>query len=406
MSAAQPRVLLDVTDLMWLIAADRHPTGIPRVVAECLAPLMENVPVLVPVFFSRVSRAFCRVDGRRLAARDIDYVRKCNPASKDHLRRLRAYLGVLRTGRVVPQADDVLLILGGGWGYGRRHGYLFGANRPPCRVVWFCHDLIPVLYPQFTKPDANFPQAFAAWLDAALEHGHEFICASRFVEADLRRYAAERRVDVRVSVVPLAHEFKAVDGPLRESVRRLASRSTVLCVSSIATRKNQVALLEAWARLHDEFGDRLPTLALAGDLIDTAPVDDFLRRTNNVGGAATLLGPVSDAELTWLYRNCSFTVFPSLNEGWGIPVGESLWMGKPCVSSNLASMPEAGGAYASYFDPRNEAEMLTVLRQGIRGEFSGLPPPRDRLRSWRQVAEDIAKALLHPSQLQHHFHEG
>ena len=91
------RVLFDVTDLMWLIAKGHHPTGIPRVVAECLVPLIENVPNLVPVFFSRITRTFCQIDGRRMAVRDIDYVKKVSPAPKDHLRRLYAYFGVLLT---------------------------------------------------------------------------------------------------------------------------------------------------------------------------------------------------------------------------------------------------------------------------------------------------------------------
>jgi glycosyltransferase involved in cell wall biosynthesis len=388
-----PRILFDVTDLMWLIAKGHHPTGIPRVVAECLVPLMENVPNLVPVFFSRLSRAFCQVDGRRLAARDVEYVKKFSPASKDHLRRLHAYFGVLRSGRIAPQAQDTILMLGGGWGYGRRHAFLFGPNGPRSRVVWYCHDLIPALYPEFVGTDANFPEVFGRWLGAALERGHEFICASRFVEADLLGYAAERRVNARVSVVPLAHEFTPVDGPVREIVDRLARRNTVLCVGSIALRKNQIALVRAWARLYDEFSGSLPTLVLAGDLVDSAPVDEFLRRMGNVGGKVVLVGPVTDPELTQLYERCSFTVFPSLNEGWGLPVGESLWMGKPCLSSSLTSMPEVGGNHAVYFDPRNEAEMLGVLRQALRGEFAALPPPRDRLRSWRQVGADIARQV-------------
>ena len=46
-----------------------------------------------------------------------------------------------------------------------------------------------------------------------------------------------------------------------------------------------------------------------------------------------------DAELAWLYANAAFTVFPSLMEGWGLPVGESLWFGKPCVASSGSAVP-------------------------------------------------------------------
>ncbi len=226
-----------------------------------------------------------------------------------------------------------------------------------------------------------------------LDHGHKFICASRSVEADLRRYAAGRGVDPTVWVVPLAHEFKPVEGPVRDAILRLADRKTVLCVSSIGLRKNQVALLRVWRGFTMSLAMRCRASSLPAASSTRCRSRRFWRMTADVGGKVAFVGPVTDAELTWLYRACDFTVFPSLNEGWGLPVGESLWMGKPCLSSSLSSLPEVGGEYAVYFDPRDEDEMLATLRQALRGEFAALPPPRDRLRTWRRVSADIAGLL-------------
>jgi len=382
------RILFDVTDLMPVMIDGGHMTGIARVVADCLAPLLESQANVVPVFFSRLSRAFCRVDGARLLARDVEYLKSLRPASGDHLRRLLAFAGPLRKARTIPDAQDTLLVLSAGWGQRQRHRFLFDRDRSPCRVVWFCHDLIPVLYPEFAMNAAAFSQAYELWLHAALQHGHEFICSSRFVAEDLRRYAASRGLSANVSVVPLAHEFKPTRGQVRADISSLAGRPFALCVSPIGLRKNQIALARAWERLHRELGDDLTTLVLAGDLIDPAEVDEFLRKTGNVGGKVMLLGPVTEAELTWLYERCTFTVFPSLNEGWGLPIGESLWMGKPCLSSSLTSLPEVGGSHVSYFDPRDEDDMLATLRKALRGEFL-TPPPREKLRNWRQVADDL-----------------
>ena len=389
MVAGRNRILFDVTDLVSLMLLREHPNGIPRVIARCLAELLDREPEVVPVFFSRISRAFCRIDGRRLLARDLDYLRRLNPAARDNLRRARAYMGVLRSSRVVPGPDDTLLLPGAGWGFPKRHGYLFGARPPACRVVWFCHDLIPLRHPEFVMNPGTFGEAFRLWLDAALGRGHRFICASRHVEADLRDYAASQGVPVDVSVVPLAHEFKPVAGPMRDSLSGLAARRTVLCVSSIGLRKNQIALVRGWDRLRREFGDELPTLVLAGEVIEGAELEAFLRRTGNVGGTVELLGPVSESELARLYEFCDFTVFPSLEEGWGLPVGESLWMAKPCLSSGLSSLPEVGGGHVTYFDPRDEAGMAAALCRAMQGEFAALPPPRSRLRTWRQVADGL-----------------
>jgi glycosyltransferase involved in cell wall biosynthesis len=65
----------------------------------------------------------------------------------------------------------------------------------------------------------------------------------------------------------------------------------------------------------------------------------------------TILSNVSDADLALLYRRSMFTVFPSLYEGWGLAVAESLAAGKFCLASNAASIPEVGGDLIEYLDP-------------------------------------------------------
>ncbi len=60
---------------------------------------------------------------------------------------------------------------------------------------------------------------------------------------------------------------------------------------------------------------------------------------------------VSDAELNWLYDHCKFTLYPSLYEGWGLPIVESFNHGKACIASNTSSMPEAGQGLAVHLDP-------------------------------------------------------
>ena len=64
-----------------------------------------------------------------------------------------------------------------------------------------------------------------------------------------------------------------------------------------------------------------------------------------------ILNHVSDGDLALLYQYAEFTVFPSLYEGWGLPIAESLAFGKFCLASNAASIPEVGGALVEYLDP-------------------------------------------------------
>src|SRR5713101_7831997 len=69
-----------------------------------------------------------------------------------------------------------------------------------------------------------------------------------------------------------------------------------------------------------------------------------------LGGKIHLLRDICDADLRMLYSRCLFTLCPSYYEGWGLPVGESLAMGKICVCSDRASLPEVAGEFGAYID--------------------------------------------------------
>lgn len=83
-------------------------------------------------------------------------------------------------------------------------------------------------------------------------------------------------------------------------------------------------------------------------------MDDFLndlRFDLRVKNRFRLLDHVTDSDLAMLYQKAYFTLFPSLYEGWGLPLAESLAHGKFCLASNSSSLPEVGGALVDYIDP-------------------------------------------------------
>lgn len=389
------RILCDMSDLMSFMPDNTHPTGIQRVAIDAFQSMRVLSDDVMPVFYSPVRRALCRLDADRLLGRDLDYLARINPRRRRLWNRLRAH-HALRGSVVDLRPGDTLLILGAN--SQRRDRALF-QNRPPgLRVIWFCHDLIPLKYPEFSFNTPQDDEAYGVWMRNALGHGDDILCSSRFVANDVADYAREQGLSARLSVVTLAHEFRAVDaGYLRDAVIRLRREQTVLYVSTIGPRKNHKALVELWRRLGSEMGDALPVLVLVGQAKDRGELADHLLSAPDIAGKIVHLEQVSDAELTDLYRHCAFTVFPSLFEGWGLPVGESLWMGKPCVSSSATSLPEVGGDHVVYVDPSNWGEFDAALRLAIAGRFAAMPPPRQRLRMWRHVCEDIMRIVAAPA---------
>jgi glycosyltransferase involved in cell wall biosynthesis len=149
--------------------------------------------------------------------------------------------------------------------------------------------------------------------------------------------------------------------------RRLLSfpQRYVLFVATIEIRKNHRLLVRVWRRLLERRGaDAVPVLIFAGQI--GWLVDDLLgdlTESNYLGGKIVLMPGLSDAELCQAYRSCLFTVFPSLCEGWGLPIAESLAHGKFCVASNRAPIPEVVGDFIDYFDPSDDDDALAKIER-------------------------------------------
>lgn len=86
---------------------------------------------------------------------------------------------------------------------------------------------------------------------------------------------------------------------------------------------------------------------------------------NKLQDRVYLNGKVSESEKKWLYKNCAAFVFPSKNEGFGLPVVEAMSYGKPLVISSLTSLPEIGGDLASYFSSFNAKDMAKEVKEAI-----------------------------------------
>jgi glycosyltransferase involved in cell wall biosynthesis len=202
-------------------------------------------------------------------------------------------------------------------------------------------------------------------------------------------------------VTPLAHEFtgaqrnQAAPRPPTARTATLASLGGfALCVGTIEVRKNHAKFLLLWESLARELGEAWPKLVIAG-----APgwgaeeAVQMLRRAER-GGPYLWVEAPTDEELAWLYSRAAFTVFPSLAEGWGLPIGESLWFGKPCVASFTTSMPEVGGTLCSYADPNQietfAAPIMSLVRDAEFYRASVAAIRASRLRTWAQAADDIA----------------
>jgi glycosyltransferase involved in cell wall biosynthesis len=323
---------------------------------------------------------------------------------KRHMRRpfgkKSSYGALLRP--VQLKSGDKIVILGATWGMPAFAQVLQQSSSEGVGVVPFVHDLIPMVLPQHVT-DATRVE-YRQWIRRMAEFAHSFLANSKATAADLERHLAaiapDRRYDI--ALVPLAHEFVerpfASQQSVRASVLSAARLPYVLMVGTLESRKNIWGLANVWKRIVDKLGLNAPRLIFAGQrgwLSDD--FYDFLRGTGNVNGYVRIVGDATDLELKYLYENCQFTVYPSYYEGWGLPVGESLWFGKVCVTSTTSAMPEVGGNACVYADPHDLNDLydklLDLIVNADRRADLARRIDRGALRRWRDVGNDLYEAI-------------
>jgi glycosyltransferase involved in cell wall biosynthesis len=176
----------------------------------------------------------------------------------------------------------------------------------------------------------------------------------------------------------------------------LAGAGFALCVGTIEIRKNHHALLKVWNDLAAERGPDMPRLVVAGRRGWKAHATLMELDALPAGGPVVFIEAPTDNELRWLYASCLFTVFPSFFEGWGLPVGESFWFGKPCAASNAPSIAPVARGLCDFFSPHHKEDMKAAIgrlldanaREAYRRRIEATP-----LRTWTDVGAAIATLI-------------
>lgn len=171
--------------------------------------------------------------------------------------------------------------------------------------------------------------------------------------------------------------------------------NVVLCVSTFVPRKNHLALLDAAEQLWSR--DLEFELKLVGAWAGNFAV---LRKIRSLRAKRRPLGwfkHVDDQTLHALYRECAFTVYPSLMEGFGLPIVESLWHGKPCVCGGNGALGEvARGGGCLIVDQTKTASLADGIKALLldRQLYSRLSDEA-RAREFRSWSDYVEKFLRH-----------
>ena len=265
----------------------------------------------------------------------------------------------------------------------------------PIKKVAFLYDLVWKLYPDTMEFGNKLRMKFFTIKN--MKKLDLLVSISANTKKDAREFL---NIHTRIEAIPLAADKKIFYKAPSSSVTAIRkkfgiTKKYILSVCTLEPRKNIPALIAAYSRMQ---GRRRYELVLAGmtgwigsgffKLIDSSDIKDRV----------ILTGYIANSELAPLYTGAEVFVFPSLYEGFGLPVLEAMQCGCPVIASNKSSIPEVAGDAALMIDPENETRLMEAMEQvltnaSLKKRLSNKGVQRARRFSWEKSAAELLRLI-------------
>jgi glycosyltransferase involved in cell wall biosynthesis len=301
-------------------------------------------------------------------------------------------------GPVAIGLGDQILIPSSDWGRKDPASLAAMKQRTGCRIAVICYDIIPITHPAFFPPDdvATFQRYWTGMFAVA----DTVIVNAGAIRDDIQRYCQAIGLPVpSIRVVPLGCQPNIARPSPRASLPAgLRAGGFALFVSTIEPRKNHALLLDVWERLlargiPQKMQFRLVFVGRAAWM-----TDEVMRRIPAIGDSVVHLPGVDDSTLHALYAAAAFCLYPSIYEGYGLPVVEAFAFGKPVIASNGGALREVAGPVCETCDPRDTEAWEAAIEALIvdparRQEAADRIKKRFRPVSWLESATAMLGAI-------------
>jgi glycosyltransferase involved in cell wall biosynthesis len=255
-------------------------------------------------------------------------------------------------------------------------------------VVTF-HDLFPIEHPEW------YGAAYAKWYDFAMRRlaarATHLIAVSEYTKSRIVKLLGTDPSQVTVIHNGCHTRGRSGAGQIHQAKQalKLPTDRYVLSLSSLESRKNLPAILEAWSIIHRQLSPDI-WLVLAGPKADEAVYGKQQTAANLPRVLFT--GYVPEEHLAGLYSGASLFVFPSLAEGFGLPLLEAMACGVRSIASRTSSLPEVGGDVVDYIDPHSPAELAHAMLKQLQSHHSAPPPFIPAIERAKRFTWDSAAA--------------
>lgn len=250
--------------------------------------------------------------------------------------------------------DDSLFVAGSFWLDLHARRLVAQARAAGAPVTAFVHDMILLARPDWRT--RAYAGRFRRGCRAILPRCAAIVCNSADTAAELTRLI---RLPAGIPITTCRFADRPpVPAPPEAARSCVRDGRYVFCVSSFFPRKNHRLLVRAWRELGRRLGAETPYLILVGSGAPDRRLAAQIARSNREADRIVRLGGVSDGALERLYRGAWLTIYPSLGEGYGLPVAEALARGKVCLAANVEGVREAGAGLIDVIDARAPSSIV------------------------------------------------
>lgn len=269
---------------------------------------------------------------------------------------------------ILLDSRDTLVCAGSGWIHTNVASIRRLKMQTEFRLVILCHDIIPLIYPIFYMP--HDVEIFERYFHVAFPTADLVVFSSNQIEKDARAYCATRGLAIgKTRVVPLGADALAPVEQTKSLLPNGIERGRyALFVSTIEPRKGHRLLYQVWLRLladgvPQQTGFKLVFVGRPGWLTDD--LMRLLRSDTRIAETLIVLSNISDQQLSALYAEAAFCLYPSLYEGYGLPIIEGFFHGKAVLASTGGAIPEVVAEFSPCLDPTNEEEWYRAMKLWI-----------------------------------------
>jgi len=241
--------------------------------------------------------------------------------------------------------------------------YYLMPYRPDTPTALTCYDTIPLIYPQYFSGAQRLIYRLANTI--ALKVARIVFAISEATRADLARLFHIRPDRIRVTPLAADVHLQPPSAGAIEAARRKYGLpdAYVLYLGINKPHKNLSRLVQAWRELKTGRG---AVLTIAGYWDARYSQVKTLVEEAGLKHEVVFLGPIPEADLPALYGGAALFVYPSLYEGFGLPVLEAMACGAPVACSDASSLPEVAGAAGLLFDPLSVESIADAIARALR----------------------------------------